>query len=471
MMAESKSDGRDLWRSMLALSPTELAGCLALLNETKLWPLVTSRLRGAAGARQLDRSLQAAIAQLETKPRPDLILSLLGRMAQVCDISGKDYQAERDFEGHAADIVGRAIEIHRKQYKTFAGSTLGELTRDQLHRIFGGLDSDPESLTDSEQEALLDKVQSFIDALPLDQQQALKEAMGADRITRSVLRKALVTGSLSAALVAAVQVGGFAFYTAAVSMLAGAAGILGITLPFAAYTGLSSTIAVLVNPVFLLILGGGFVFYLTGSGTRKLQQKLIPLVVTQIAICAQKDTPQATGESGETCLNVWKNAIRTVRDCQEKVDRAEAERKVLRQRRDKLSQEVRTQSRTASRVSQDIQLKNTALKILLAQRDQTDSQTENRAVGSQPRSKYSGVESPRGGSTPNRVTDADLSAMRKEIHMLTAESNDLKLKLSRSRSQLRLLDTQLKNAVASLREKKSRLDVARNRYPGLADIT
>jgi uncharacterized protein YaaW (UPF0174 family) len=47
----------------------------------------------------------------------------------------------------------------------------------------------------------------------------------------------------------AVNLGGFATYTMASSLLAGVKSTLGVTLPFAAYTTLSSTLSVVLGPV------------------------------------------------------------------------------------------------------------------------------------------------------------------------------------------------------------------------------
>lgn len=362
---------------MLGLSSTELAGCVALLNETKLWPVLRSRLKGATGAKDLDRSLQASISQLEAKARPDLVLSLLGRMAEICDVPGKHYKAERDFEDHAAEIIDGAIKAYKKQNKTFTGSTLTELMPDQLGRLFVGLKGKFESLSKAEQEAFLDKLEGFIDALPQEQQEALKNALGTDQISRSLLRKAVVTGSLSAALMVAAQFGGFAFYTTAVSMLAGAAGLLGITVPFAAYTGLTSSLAILVNPLFLLIATGGFLYYVTGRGTKKLQENLVPLVITQILMCSQRTDTGSAPESSKNCLHAWQSALSTVHHCQESLSQAEAAWRKLRSQYRELKAELRALEIKAQRVTEEVRLKTTVLKALSAPENHTASVPES----------------------------------------------------------------------------------------------
>ncbi len=61
--------------------------------------------------------------------------------------------------------------------------------------------------------------------------------------------------ALSSGGVLAANLGGFATYTMASSLLAGAGSTLGMTLPFAAYTTLSSTLSVVLGPVGIGALG------------------------------------------------------------------------------------------------------------------------------------------------------------------------------------------------------------------------
>lgn len=81
-----------------------------------------------------------------------------------------------------------------------------------------------------------------------------------------MVRKAIATSGTSIVFAIIVEVSGFAFYTTATSLVATFAGLFGLTLPFGFYTGLTSTIEVLANPLFIipLLLGGGILF--RGSG-------------------------------------------------------------------------------------------------------------------------------------------------------------------------------------------------------------
>jgi uncharacterized protein YaaW (UPF0174 family) len=88
-------------------------------------------------------------------------------------------------------------------------------------------------------------------------------------------RAALVvaSGSAAAAMLATTALlSGFAFYTTMSVMIAGAAGLLGVTLPFAAYTGSSIAVAVLSGPIGWSIISLGGVLSLVWLGSANVKQ-------------------------------------------------------------------------------------------------------------------------------------------------------------------------------------------------------
>jgi uncharacterized protein YaaW (UPF0174 family) len=76
------------------------------------------------------------------------------------------------------------------------------------------------------------------------------EKYAKDRLGKKNIGISLATGGLMTA-----NLGGFATYTMASSLLAGFSSTLGIALPFAAYTTLSSALSVVMGPVGLIALG------------------------------------------------------------------------------------------------------------------------------------------------------------------------------------------------------------------------
>ncbi|RMG03068.1 MAG: hypothetical protein D6741_02790 [Planctomycetota bacterium] len=111
----------------------------------------------------------------------------------------------------------------------------------------------------------------------LDKEGRLKVLEAIEQKTGTTIGDKVAIASLGgagalAALSATVAFSGFAFYTTMSVVISTAAGLLGITLPFAAYTGASTTVAVLAGPVGWFVAGTlavAGIIYLTRANYRK----------------------------------------------------------------------------------------------------------------------------------------------------------------------------------------------------------
>jgi len=98
--------------------------------------------------------------------------------------------------------------------------------------------------------------QAALNAASPEERARLVEQFGAEH--RKFGRKLVIAGgSMGAA-----KLSGFGVYLAASTLMGGATSVMGITLPFAAYTGMSSAIAILLGPVGWVALIGGALGYL-----------------------------------------------------------------------------------------------------------------------------------------------------------------------------------------------------------------
>ncbi len=75
---------------------------------------------------------------------------------------------------------------------------------------------------------------------------------------------------LSGGVMTAAKMSGFGVYVLASSVLGGLTNTLGITLPFAIYTGMSQTIALILGPVGWIALTGGLLFTLSQTNWNRL---------------------------------------------------------------------------------------------------------------------------------------------------------------------------------------------------------
>jgi hypothetical protein len=112
---------------------------------------------------------------------------------------------------------------------------------------------------------------------------------------------------------------------AAVKALAAMAGMVGLGLPFSAYATLTSVIAVLANPLFMVpaLLGGGWL--LTSYTNGKMRDNLLPVVVTQSTVHAAIGDYSDSGLS--SLLETYNGAVEEYRSARDE-ENTEAYRKL-----------------------------------------------------------------------------------------------------------------------------------------------
>lgn len=121
-------------------------------------------------------------------------------------------------------------------------------------------------------------MESWDKLTPAQREKLLKELDKRGAITDKAKVATLSGATAIGVLNTAVAISGFAFYTAMSSAIAVTAATAGITLPFAAYAGASTTVGVLCGPVGWAVMGAAALGGLALAGRPK-KQKLTALVM------------------------------------------------------------------------------------------------------------------------------------------------------------------------------------------------
>ena len=357
-MGNSRHDGQLLWNGLLTAPPELAASFLALLEETTF-----ANVMGKKGKSLINRedefakTLDARTNELKKIEPSELTLKLLGKLEEIGDVEPGYLATRRDFEDLCGELAAKAVALKCEGDKRFDGTSLLDLISYVMQEILAEIEGKFDSLEDTDQQKLIEGLRGFLASLPEEQQQAFCDALNVEALTDDVVRQAIVKGSLGIGFSAVVSIGGFAFYTAASSLLAGLAGLVGLTLPFAAYTTLSSGIAVLANPAFLILVIFGTIATGWWKGSQKIKQSLYPLVVVQLAAAANADDPAGDRWQKEAAVIAgWRGAVKTFvekqsqfevlinerKACDEKLAAQKAQADVLRQQRNKTEQEINT---------------------------------------------------------------------------------------------------------------------------------
>jgi hypothetical protein len=312
---------------LLSASDDSLSSALALIQELSLFSLMWSKgaeffekvnnkiNRGtwSANSNHFHEKVVAKGKEFAGLSRGERLLKAIGELQQLMGVPPRDLRTSFDLAEAADDIGMGAVKILREDKEAkFSGNDVGGMIEFQITKIFGGLNITMAELSASEQKSLVDRVREFLQSLPSDQQRFIMEKLGAADLSESAIRQAIASGTMWTAFAAAVQVFGFAFYTTAAQLLA----IVSLhLLPFGAYVGLCSTIAVLSSAWMLPIFAGLGIWYY-GRKNRGLRLSMGPLIVTSLCLSGmdvQARPPMQPETAGEEALSLWRDA-RTVRD-------------------------------------------------------------------------------------------------------------------------------------------------------------
>lgn len=324
----------------------------ALLLQTNIGHLVSSKTKDLIAKASKEES-DNFTAHLEEKVRKlnhieDCVLQvdLFLELTKILKLRGANYTLAKEIEEQCTLIIALAHEQllkQDKQFKRFAegdynSSKLQQIVKYQMGKLFQQLDKSFHDFTNEDQVKFASQVNDYIQSLPEEKQAKIKEKLGINEVTDKLILKALATSGTSIVFAAIVEISGFAFYATATSLLASFAGVFGVTLPFGVYTGLTSTIAVLANPIFFipLLLGGGIL--LVNQQNKSLKKRLLPIIVMQITLpFMSRETDDI---SYELFINEWKLRLEKYRKLQSDLQYEETNEQKLQSKIQRIKDEI-----------------------------------------------------------------------------------------------------------------------------------
>lgn len=110
------------------------------------------------------------------------------------------------------------------------------------------------------------------------------KAIGVDELTLDAIKPAIVSTMLVSLVSIGVAGSGFGVYIAATTLMHTVmTSILGITLPFAIYSGLTTSMGLLISPVGALALGVGLLARIGSQKSKEIKKHLLTLALLQLA--------------------------------------------------------------------------------------------------------------------------------------------------------------------------------------------
>ena len=279
-----------LLQGILLEEKDALVSNLALWSNLKIWRVAGKKFKGMFSDQdEINVMLEEGKGEFQYWGLPRLRGTLLYVLAQHLDLEMTKIKTHAELIDLGNEIEEGAINLlHQTSKGEFKGDSIEALIKFNLEQMFKDLSKTFDKKSAGEQEDLVNNMLKVIAEMPDDQKNKLRDELGVDDLTESTIRTAIITGTLGVAFAAVVEVAGFSAYIFAVKALAAIAGLVGLTLPFAAYSTLTSMMAALANPYLILPMVLGLGFFMTNKANKKIRNALVPTIVAQSAVNAAK---------------------------------------------------------------------------------------------------------------------------------------------------------------------------------------
>ncbi|WP_280769558.1 hypothetical protein [Salipaludibacillus daqingensis] len=213
--------------------------------------------------------------------REELPFEVIAVFAKRYDISLSSIDTQQGLHEFGDLILNKAVQSYRSMNKKFTGTTFEDVVHHFFKKMFEEIGKKYKEGSEEEKEELEKAFESFIADLPEHQKEKLKKELNVSELSQQMINRILATNGTVVLFSALVNTMGFSFYMGATSLLASGASLLGLTLPFAAYTSMTSLIAVLANPLFFLGVIAVSGLYFTKQRT-KMTEMMCFLAVMQL---------------------------------------------------------------------------------------------------------------------------------------------------------------------------------------------
>lgn len=221
--------------------------------------------------KEMDVQIEECNAQLQLKSRPELLAELRSVLHDRGSASGDSDEAI------AIAVVNKAAKHNNIDTSlSLAYKTDAVYTR-YAERMIAEMQKKLNNLSSSEQAKFIRTLNDDIDALSPAEREAMQKALKVEKITGETVAKMLgTTGGSTLVLTAFTGFGSYIAITTIMHALFTTA--MGVTLPFAAYTGATSIFAMLTGPVGWIAMGG-LALWQFSRGSNKVDGEVLSMAV------------------------------------------------------------------------------------------------------------------------------------------------------------------------------------------------
>ena len=245
-------------------------------------------------------------------------------------------RADINVEASEDTISAKVIDSVSKHMKLGENMTIAQkadgIHRRYLEKLLNNIQKQLKSQGEDEAEKTIEEINKNVETLSDKDKEELKKVLNVDKLTGKEIRSILMKAGAPTAIIATLGASGFGAFMALTTIIhAIFTTILGVTLPFAVYTGATSALSFVLGPAGLVFIAGTTIWQFT-KGNKNLKNEIMgQLIFASVNsyggsfVAKDKDLP--SHESNPLVLQEmekrdeeYKNLVEDNRKLQKKVD-------------------------------------------------------------------------------------------------------------------------------------------------------
>lgn len=232
--------------------------------------------------KEIDEIIRECVEELECEPRNRLEARLKKTLSERCGVRDKDVDEEK----LSIAVVDRAADYFAIDRILSPAEKVDAVFSRYMERMYKKIHEQLKKQTSKEKRESIRIMDEDIAAMSETDRENMRQALQVDRLTGETIYKILVTtGGTTLFLGAATGFGSYLALTTVMHAVFTTA--MGITLPFAAYTGAASIFSILTGPIgWILLVGMGI--WQFKSGASKVDGEILSMTVFLARVAYQK---------------------------------------------------------------------------------------------------------------------------------------------------------------------------------------
>ncbi|MDF2588849.1 MAG: hypothetical protein K0S41_2690 [Anaerocolumna sp.] len=241
----------------------------------------------------IQEMLQTNKTKLDDVSREDLDKKLRKILIEKCNSAGAMLTNQATDDEISVTVIHTAAKAYKDINDKFTPAQKADSIQYRYaEKFLSRMQKEMSKQTTTEKNKTDQVIQEKIDDLTEKQREELKEALKVQELTGQTLGNILRSAAGPATVLAIVEISGFGAYIALTTIVhAIFTTVLGITLPFAAYTTLTSTLAFLTGPIGWIAVIGVGAFQLNRGKNKLIYEILAQMVWLSVNIYGKKFTP------------------------------------------------------------------------------------------------------------------------------------------------------------------------------------